>query len=393
MTMPTRLNCRFCPVCGGRRTEWLHTIAYERFFETLPDRYDIVACLDCGMVFNDTTACEADFDRYYTASSKYEGAGIIGAGDVSPTERERYGRIIRFMEPYLAKNDFIVDAGCGQGGFLQILRESGYSRLLGIDPSVSNIAALCAGGIPARAGTLKQLPEFGQCDFLLLIGVMEHLFDPVSAMKSISEHCRDGAYVLIAVPSTRDYGMTINTSFYHFDFEHISHFDLHQLNNLMIPLGYELATHGYDFVSVKDVRNDVLLALYRKQGKAGKIVYDAVASDRVKIYVDESRQHDFGDITEQLQRDGQELYLWGCGAHLARLLRETPLGQCRIAAFVDNSIEKQSRPLLGRPVIPSRKLHTLGKDSIVAVCSPLYRTVMHEELENAGFKGKVIDLC
>ncbi|MFY9843934.1 MAG: hypothetical protein WAK23_12560, partial [Terriglobales bacterium] len=63
---------RPCPVCDGKRGDVLH---HQSFAVTddypLPDEYDVVICASCGMVFADTPATQADYDRFYATCSIY----------------------------------------------------------------------------------------------------------------------------------------------------------------------------------------------------------------------------------------------------------------------------------------------------------------------------------
>lgn len=389
----TGRSARPCPVCGGSRVEMLQHLEYEQFLENLPDCYDIVSCLNCGMVFNDTTAQAEDFERYYAAFSKYESKNIVGAGDFSPMERGRYGRMLRFVAPWLRQDSRIVEVGCGQGGFLRLLKAKGYANLLGVDPSATCIEVLKRNGVPGVTGTLDDPPAIGAVELLALIGVTEHLFHPVQSLASILRQCSDPPLIFLVVPSTRDYGARISTPFYHFDFEHISHFDIHQLNNLMAAIGYQPVEHAYDYISVGEVSNDTLNALYHKADTPSAIRYDSSALQAVKGYLETSRQNDFHAEIARLTKKREPLYLWGCGAHLARLLRSTALPQANIAAFVDNDPHKQKLTLLGKKIIGSPALSGLDSESTVVICSPLYKTVMHEELHNMGFAGRVEMLC
>ena len=386
-------SVRPCPICGGHQVEMLQHLEYEQFLQSLPASYDIVSCQKCGMVFNDTSAAAADFDRYYAAFSKYEGQNLIGAGDFSAVERGRYERLHNFVAPHLQKENRIVEVGCGQGGFLRFLSEKGYANLLGIDPSSNCVEILRRNKIPAVNGTLEQSPSVNKFDFLALIGVAEHLFSPVQSLNGFLQRCGAPPWLFLVVPSTRDYGAQISTPFYHFDFEHLSHFDIHQLNNLLAACGYKLAKYAYDFISVGEVSNGTINALYQKVDQPEDIRFNDEALVAVKHYIENSRKNDLDAKVDRLLQKNRPLYLWGCGAHLARLLRKTALAQGNIIAFVDNDPHKQTLTLLGRRIIPSQQLHGLGKENTVVICSPLYKTVMREELHENDFQGQVEMIC
>ena len=88
-TVTTRPALRPCPVCSADQITVLH---HQRF--TLPedhllaDGYDVVCCDDCGFVYADTAAQQADYDRFYAELSGYESDVSSGMG-LSPHDRDR----------------------------------------------------------------------------------------------------------------------------------------------------------------------------------------------------------------------------------------------------------------------------------------------------------------
>ncbi|OQA84040.1 MAG: bifunctional 3-demethylubiquinone-9 3-methyltransferase/ 2-octaprenyl-6-hydroxy phenol methylase [Lentisphaerae bacterium ADurb.Bin242] len=383
---------RPCPVCGERDAENLCSLDYERFIEHLPLHYDIVSCRVCGMVFNDTTASPDDFNRYYSDCSKYDNNNIVGASNISPVERRRYGRMLELIQDSLTPEKSVIEIGCGYGGILPVLQEKGIHNITGIDPSENSVRHLLNQGIHAEVGSFEKLSDIPPCDFLIMIGVLEHIYDPLRALKNAMKLCREETVILINVPSSIDYGEYIRTPFYHFDFEHINHFSLPHMDNLLRLCGYSNRKYDYDAVRVRDVVNTTLTGTYGKT-KVQEIIPDFSLSAQIKKYVDESRKNDFGKSIAALAASGKKLFLWGCGAHLARLLKSTPLSQCNIEAFIDNDPYKQTKKITGHRVLPSSTLHECGDDSTVAICSPLYRTLMTEELTRSGFKGEIVYLC
>jgi len=63
---------RPCPVCGGKVAAVLHSFSVVTPSDyCLPGQYDIVSCEQCGMVYADMAATQADYDRFYTEQNKY----------------------------------------------------------------------------------------------------------------------------------------------------------------------------------------------------------------------------------------------------------------------------------------------------------------------------------
>src|SRR6185295_6006613 len=94
---------RACPVCESVVATRLQDMRFALPEDhPLPDRYAVVYCHRCGMVYADTPSSQADYDRYYADLSKYSdtvtgtGAGSQGwdrqrLSDTAATIADRLG--------------------------------------------------------------------------------------------------------------------------------------------------------------------------------------------------------------------------------------------------------------------------------------------------------------
>lgn len=75
----------------------------------------------------------------------------------------------------------ILEAGSGDGTFLESLSRAGYRSVLGIEPARDAREAALARGVPTVGGYLSSssasrlVAEHGQCDLLLARQVLEHV--------------------------------------------------------------------------------------------------------------------------------------------------------------------------------------------------------------------------
>ncbi|HNZ28853.1 MAG TPA: class I SAM-dependent methyltransferase [Candidatus Goldiibacteriota bacterium] len=138
---------RSCPICGnGKESEILHTQAFklpEGHVLSGYDKYDVVACDECGFVYADTKAGQQLYDRYYRDMSKYE-------SDYTTVDINRYMDQAELIYSLAGKNALkVADIGCGNGGLLQALRLKGFNDVCGIDPSAKCIEYIKSNGIKA----------------------------------------------------------------------------------------------------------------------------------------------------------------------------------------------------------------------------------------------------
>ncbi|MCL5884527.1 MAG: class I SAM-dependent methyltransferase [Deltaproteobacteria bacterium] len=96
----------------------------------------------------------------------------------------------------------ILDVGCGYGGFIDMMRSRGWNAE-GVDPSPAPIAAAAGKGLSVRLGTLEDLdaPK-GYYSAVTMFYVLEHLPDPIGALRKVSGILSPGGILLVRVPHT-----------------------------------------------------------------------------------------------------------------------------------------------------------------------------------------------
>jgi len=96
----------------------------------------------------------------------------------------------------------LLDIGCGFGGFVALMRGRGWEAE-GLDPSPEASAAGAAKGIPVRLGTLREYEAPpGSFDAVTLFYVLEHLHDPMGALRKAHGLLAPGGTLLVRVPDT-----------------------------------------------------------------------------------------------------------------------------------------------------------------------------------------------
>ena len=138
----------------------------------------------------------------------------------------------------------LLDVGCGRGDLGAYLIARGWT-VTGIEPSANAAEAARARGLDARRGTLDDVElEAGAYDAAVFRHSLEHLTDPVEALRRVREALRPGGLVLISVPNfgcwqRRRFG----SRWYHLDLpRHRVHFTQTGLGRALEQAGFEPAT-------------------------------------------------------------------------------------------------------------------------------------------------------
>lgn len=95
------------------------------------------------------------------------------------TLRNLLGRLVR---DGLKKTDSILDYGCGNGLFVQYLKERGYTEVVGYDPFVASFASIDVGA---------------RFDCVVANDVIEHVADPRTLIAHCAQLCKPGALMYI----------------------------------------------------------------------------------------------------------------------------------------------------------------------------------------------------
>jgi len=138
----------------------------------------------------------------------YEQRGALEYAHVPDSSRaldRKFERITEVLAELLPC-EALLDAGCGDGRYLAALRSLGHvpPRVAGTDIADSILATAAsateAAGVPAELvrANLEELPFEGETfDVILCTQVIEHLLDPIQALRELRRVLRTGGVLLI----------------------------------------------------------------------------------------------------------------------------------------------------------------------------------------------------
>jgi SAM-dependent methyltransferase len=98
-----------------------------------------------------------------------------------------------------ARDTRILDVGCGTGAALSHLADAGFTALTGLEPYLESDRRL-ANGVQIRKGTLETMT--GEFAFIMSHHAVEHMEDPVAALKHLGRLLSPGGKIWVRVPLT-----------------------------------------------------------------------------------------------------------------------------------------------------------------------------------------------
>jgi SAM-dependent methyltransferase len=100
----------------------------------------------------------------------------------------------------------ILDVGCGEGVLGQLLLERGATEVVGIEAEPAAAAAArkrLSRVFPGDVEVMDLPFDDGYFDCIVLADVLEHLRDPLAALKKLKRHLSDSGTVVASMPNVR----------------------------------------------------------------------------------------------------------------------------------------------------------------------------------------------
>ena len=239
-----------CVACGEERFDAVFR-ASDRLYHTTTKEFSVVRCRACGLLRLDPRPDAGELREYYPDDYWF-------APDESAASRleERYRRLVlrdhvRFVERALRQSSArgpLLDAGCGGGLFLGMMRQRGF-HVLGLD--VSRAAAAIAWRrqrVPSVCAVLEAAPfPHGSLAGLTMFHVLEHLHDPRAYLAAAHGLLAPDGRLIVQVPNAASWqarllgrrwnGMDVP--------RHLSDFRANDVAKLMERCGFEVLRRKY----------------------------------------------------------------------------------------------------------------------------------------------------
>lgn len=388
---------RPCPICETTDVEVLHTQSFELpQGHPLSAGYEVVTCLNCGFVYADTTVKQADYDRFYAEHSKYEDVKTGTGGVENPFDWKRQQETALQIAGVLQNsNADILDVGCANGGMLKALKELGYENLCGLDPSPVCVKNTQRLGIEAHQGSLFLPFKEHAYDCVILSHTLEHVQDVRGALAWIEKRLRPGGVVYIETPDAARYVDFIYAPFQDFNTEHINHFSLVCLQNLMRMGSFVFESGGAkDLTAGVNMFYPAVFGFWKKTGAlpASPLQKDATLRLKIDEYMSRSRQimSEIDSRISTLIEKTPSIIVWGTGQLAMKLLAETSLARADILAFVDNNPINHGKILHGKPILTPSELSKW--DAPILITTLLHHRSIAEQIREMGLNNEIVFL-
>jgi SAM-dependent methyltransferase len=332
---------RQCLTCGRSHFEVLHQNRLA-VLDGLDLSTTIGLCSNCGQIQAFRLAPPAIYEKYYQNLSKTDHTQTLTSLDDG-----RISQAVQICQQFSRPHAMVADIGCGTGSLLSRLETNGFVPVLGIDPGA---------GAPAQAKLLHGLTVVEQGfigagierlrhispDTVMLMAVLEHLWDARSNLEQLAQALKPGAVLILEVPAIEGMAPQLGEPLGEFSIEHIQFFSTRTLTRLVEAVGLNVL-HTRLIQWPNRFGSSLFAAAQRPLGDIVQAqITDEIALDwsqdheAMRRYVEHGRSALASCLS--LIPDSVPLVVYGAGAHTARLLPLMPSAmKQRILCIVDGN--------------------------------------------------------
>lgn len=203
-----------------------------------PDKvhYQIVKCQNCGLVFSSPIFPPSKITKLYQEST-------CNYADQIPYLTKTYLKLFDEATSKLPKDPTVLEIGCGNGFFLEILRKRGISKVFGVEPSeimASQAPPKIRKNLVVDIFRRDQFPK-NYFDLICSFHTLDHVIDPNEFVSETFVLLKRDGIVLIVVHDTQGLSVRLfGEKSPIFDIEHIYLFNKKTLQQLFLKHGFEV---------------------------------------------------------------------------------------------------------------------------------------------------------
>jgi 2-polyprenyl-3-methyl-5-hydroxy-6-metoxy-1,4-benzoquinol methylase len=172
----------------------------------LPGEFTVVKCRTCGLMRTNPRPTLETIGHYYPSDyHPYVQTRVSPVDPPEPGWKNLVKRVVRtqlnaYAIPPIAPGR-MLEIGCASGAYLNKMAQSGW-EVAGIEPDQDSAARAAAMGYEVHVGNLETAPDpANHCDLIVGWMVLEHLSEPLVALRRMAGWLKPGGWLVVSVPN------------------------------------------------------------------------------------------------------------------------------------------------------------------------------------------------
>jgi SAM-dependent methyltransferase len=386
-----------CPVCKGDESEKLLNLSQVPVFCNLlfSNKAEAMAIKKGQIHLGYCKTCEHIYNLVFDPQLLEYDQSYENALDFSPTFQSYAESLARaLVEKFNLYNKKIVEIGCGQGNFLQLLCDFGGNIGVGFDPSY-----VLKPATSTIKDNIKIIPDYYsekysdiEADFICSRHVLEHLSAPIELLDTIRKayEGQDSKPLYFEVPNVR---FTVrDLAIWDIIYEHYSFFSPRSLNRLF--------TDGnFDVLEVRETFSNQFLSIEAYSSKSPddlsinrETSLESISPDVLDFPDRFNNKLDYwNNSLGELKADGKRVVVWGAGSKgvtFLNLINHPDL----IEYVVDINPRKQGMYISGsgQKIVPPDFLKPF-RPQVVVIMNNIYKNEIEMLIQELGLYPEYLE--
>jgi len=344
----------------------------------------LASCISCGFVSN--VLFDPALERY--------GADYEASQSFSPTFQAFHERLARdLVSRHNLEDKCVLEIGCGQGEFLELLARFGANPVYGFDPAYRGPSTKFENGseIVGIRDFYDERYGYIDADFYCCKQTLEHIPDTKRFLTMLRDSIGDSPDVSVFFQVPNFQKILDEGAFWDVYYEHCSYFTRKSLVSLFEMTGFDVlnsrAEYDDQYLMVEARPGEKRASSSPENPAQGAIAEHERFAERCRRQIAAWRAW-----FEESERLGRSTVLWGGGSKTVAFLSSVGVAD-KIEAVVDINPRKAHTylPRSGCRVVPPADLYDMHVDRVV-VMNPIYIGEVQRELSDMGKHPEIISI-
>lgn len=342
-------------------------------------------CKNCGFITN--IEFDPSLQNYHTQD--YEATQAY-----SDTFNSFHRNLaLRLIDQYGLRGKKVVEIGCGQGEFLDLLCSLGENQGIGFDPACRNTQVPGNNRVVIIRDFYSEKYSTYQADFICCKMTLEHIQDTHGFVSLVANSTRSHPDTVIFFQVPNAQLILRDLAFWDIYYEHCSYFSPGSLAHLFELCGFEVIN-----VSAEYDNQYLMIEARPRKSHGGRVLKDwdylPVLEQDLRFFQANYQQAIDGwkQRIQKLREAGKKVVLWGGSSRTVSFLHVLQLHE-EIEFVVDINPNKHGTFIAGtgQEVISPALLHEYEPDMVI-VMNPVYKEEVGRMLKGMGLVPEVVPL-